>query len=45
MEETAAAMESVATGATEVSATAEDLRKITERFIVDGTPTRGLALR
>ncbi len=36
MEETAAAMESVAAGTTEVSGTADVLRRLTERFVVDG---------
>ena len=35
MEETAAAMENVATGSQEVSETAEDLKRMTERFTVE----------
>ncbi|HPE66219.1 MAG TPA: HAMP domain-containing methyl-accepting chemotaxis protein [Synergistales bacterium] len=44
MEETAAAMENVASGATEVNSTAEDLRRLAERFIVDGESGGQLAL-
>ncbi len=42
MEETAAAMDSVAISATKVSETADDLRKIAERFIVSDERAKGL---
>ena len=45
MEETAAAMDSVAMSATEVSATADELRKITEGFVLSKTGARGLVPR
>ena len=44
MEETAAAMENVASSATEVNSTAVDLRRLTERFIVDDSSGKQLAL-